>query len=102
MELEETNQNAILKETNQNAILKETTRRIAMTLVIATLPFWVYLFYLYAGGYKTEAKSSLIFYSVVTGVLLVVITFTIGVFWETVRKRLKIGLILRTYYLKQN
>ena len=105
MELEKTNQNAILKETNQNAILKETTRRIAMTLVIATLPFWVYLFYLYAGGYKTEAKSSLIFYSVVTGVLLVVfalITFTIGVFWETVRKGLKIGLILRTYYLKQN
>lgn len=55
MELEKTNQNEILKETNQNAILKETTRRIAMTLVIATLPFWVYLFYLYAGGYKTEA-----------------------------------------------
>lgn len=39
MELEKTNQNEILKETNQNAILKETTRRIAMTLVIATLPF---------------------------------------------------------------
>ena len=54
MELEKTNQNAILKETNQNAILKETTRRIAMTLVIATLPFWVYLFYLYAGCFISQ------------------------------------------------
>lgn len=44
MELEKTNQNEILKETNQNAILKETTRRIAMTLVIATLPFWYIYF----------------------------------------------------------
>ena len=100
MELEKTNQNKISKKINQNAILKETTGRIAVTLVIATLPFWVYLFYLYAEGYKTEAKSSLIFYSIVTGVLLVVFAF--GVFWETVRKCLKIGLILRTYYLKQN
>ena len=82
MELEKTNQNEILKETNQNAILKETTRRIAMTLVIATLPFWVYLFYLYAGGYKTEAKSSLIFYSVVTGVLLVVFAFNYFYYWS--------------------
>ena len=82
MELEKTNQNAILEKTNQNAILKETTRRIAMTLVIATLPFWVYLFYLYTGGYKTEAKSSLIFYSVITGILLVVFAFNYFYYWN--------------------
>lgn len=71
-----------LEKTNQNAILKETTGRIAVTLVIATLPFWVYLFYLYAGGYKTEAKSSLIFYSIVTGVLLVVFAFNYFYYWN--------------------
>lgn len=71
-----------LEKTNQNAILKETTGRIAVTLVIATLPFWVYLFYLYAGGYKTEAKSSLIFYSIVTGVLLVVFAFNYFYYWS--------------------
>ena len=64
-----------LEKTNQNEILKETTRRIAVTLVTTTLPFMVYLFYIYTGGYKTEAKSSLIFYSVVTGVLLIVFAF---------------------------
>ena len=64
-----------LEKTNQNEILKETTGRIAVTLVTATLPFIVYLFYIYTGGYKTEAKFSLIFYSVVTGVLLMVFAF---------------------------
>lgn len=64
-----------LAKTNQNEILKETTGCIAVTLVTATLPFMVYLFYIYTGGYKTEAKSSLIFYSVITGILLVVFAF---------------------------
>lgn len=71
-----------LEKINQNEILKETTRRIAVTLVIATLPFWVYLFYLYTGGYKTEAKSSLIFYSIVTGVLLVIFAYNYFYYWS--------------------
>lgn len=71
-----------LEKTNQNEILKEITRRIAMTLVAATLPFWVYLFYIYAGGYKTEAKSSLIFYSVITGVLLIVFALNYFYYWN--------------------
>lgn len=71
-----------LDKTNQNEILKETTRRIAVTLVTATLPFMVYLFYIYTGGYKTEAKSSLIFYSVVTGVLLIVFAFNYFYYWN--------------------
>lgn len=71
-----------LEKTNQNEILKETTRRIAVTLVTATLPFWVYLFYIYTGGYKTESKSSLIFYSVVTCILLTVFAFNYFYYWN--------------------
>lgn len=71
-----------LEKTNQNEILKETTRRITVTLVTATLPFMVYLFYIYTGGYKTEAKSSLIFYSVVTGILLTVFAFNYFYYWN--------------------
>lgn len=71
-----------IDKTNQNEILKETTGRIAVTLVTATLPFMVYLFYIYTGGYKTEAKSSLIFYSVVTGVILVVFAFNYFYYWN--------------------
>lgn len=71
-----------LNKTNQNEILKETTGRISVTLVAATLPFWVYLFYIYTGGYKTEAKSSLIFYSIVTGVLLTVFAFNYFYYWN--------------------
>lgn len=71
-----------LEKTNQNEILKETTRCIAVTLVTTTLPFMVYLFYIYTGGYKTEAKSSLIFYSVVTGVLLIVFAFNYFYYWN--------------------
>lgn len=71
-----------LDKTNQNEILEETTRRMAVTLVTATLPFMVYLFYIYTGGYKTEAKSSLIFYSVITGILLVVFAFNYFYYWN--------------------
>ena len=67
---------------NQSRIFKETVQCITLTLVIATLPFLVYLVYLYTGGVRSEPIISIIFYSIITGVILVKFTFNYFYYWS--------------------
>lgn len=66
----------------KNEILKKITFSITLTLIIATLPFLVYLVYLYTGGVKSEPIASIIFYSIVTGIILVKFTFNYFYYWS--------------------
>lgn len=66
--------------------MRENEKRLNILFISTTMPFLVYLFYLYTGGFETEAVASIIFYHVVSGILVLLFAVSYCYYWAIMNK----------------